>query len=91
MNAIAVGDEPLGAAAAPAPWRALLAEVRQQLHQLAAHPARCVVLLPFAQLLPLAAAWWAREHPDGFAPRFETTRSWAARVGMFEPGPNDLS
>ncbi|HNT85887.1 MAG TPA: PD-(D/E)XK nuclease family protein [Ottowia sp.] len=69
----------------------MLAEVRQQLHQLAAHPARCVVLLPFAQLLPLAAAWWAREHPDGFAPRFETTRSWAARVGMFEPGPNDLS
>ena len=90
MNAIAVGDEPLGAAAAPAPWRALLAEVRQQLHQLAAHPARSVVLLPYAQLLPLAARLWAAQFPDSFAPRFETTRSWAERAGLFVPGPHDL-
>ncbi|MBN8558229.1 MAG: hypothetical protein J0L74_11240, partial [Burkholderiales bacterium] len=73
------------------PWRTLLAEVHRQLRELAAHPARSVVLLPFAQLLPLAARLWAQAHPDGFAPRFETTRSWAGRVGVFEPAPNDLS
>ena len=43
------------------------------------------------QLLPLAAQQWAAQFPDGFAPRFETTRSWAARVGSFTPGPHDWS
>lgn len=74
-----------------AAWRALLAELRQQLQQRAAHPARCVVLLPYAQLMPLAARLWAVQFPDGFAPRFETTRNWAGRLGWFEPGPQDLS
>ncbi|HPZ55987.1 PD-(D/E)XK nuclease family protein [Ottowia sp.] len=72
-------------------WRDLLARVNAQLRALAAHPARSVVLLPYAQLMPLAARLWAAQCPDGFAPRFETTRNWAARVGWFAPGPHDLT
>ncbi|HMN22724.1 MAG TPA: PD-(D/E)XK nuclease family protein [Ottowia sp.] len=90
MNAIAENHGPVGADAVPAPWRRLLAEVRRQLHELAAHPARSVVLLPYAQLMSLAAGWWAAQYPDSFAPRFETTRTWAERVGWFTPGPTDL-
>jgi ATP-dependent helicase/nuclease subunit B len=69
----------------------LLAEAQRQLQMLAAHPARSVVLLPYAQLIPLAARLWAEQFPDGFAPRFETTRNWAARIGLFMPSPTDLS
>lgn len=39
--------------------------------------ARTVVLMPYAQLMPLANRLWAARHPDGFAPRFETTQNWA--------------
>ncbi len=55
-----------------------------------AHAARTVVLVPYAQLMPLARRLWARHAPDGFAPRFETTMNWASRGG-FAPGPEDLS
>jgi ATP-dependent helicase/nuclease subunit B len=34
---------------------------------------------------------WAACHPDGFAPRFETTRNWARQLAPFSPGPDDLS
>jgi ATP-dependent helicase/nuclease subunit B len=82
-------------AAAPggvlAHWRALLARVDAELRTLAAHPARSVVLLPYAQLLPLAAQQWAAQFPDSIAPRFETTRSWATSAAGFAPGPHDLT
>ena len=55
-----------------------------------AHAARTVVLLPYAQLMPLARRAWARLAPDGYTPRFETTLNWAARGG-FAPGSEDLS
>ena len=71
MNAIAAGDPSVGPDPQAEPWRTLLAEVHRQLRELAAHPARSVVLLPFAQLLPLAARLWAQAYPDGFAPRFD--------------------
>jgi hypothetical protein len=58
--------------------------------QRGAHAARTVVLVPYAQLMPLARRAWARQAPDGFTPRFETTMNWAARGG-FAPGPQDLS
>ncbi len=57
--------------------------------QRGAHAARTVVLVPYAQLMPLARRAWARHAPDGFTPRFETTMNWAARGG-FAPGPQDL-
>lgn len=72
-------------------WRLLLTQVQTYLEGGAAHPARSVVLLPYAQLVPLAVRMWAERYPNGFAPRFETTRSWAARVGIFTPGPSDIA
>lgn len=91
MTAIADPDDRDSGAAVLAAWRALLADVARHLSELGAHPARSVVLLPYAQLMPLAARLWAAQFPNGFAPRFETTRNWAARAGTFQPGPNDLS
>jgi ATP-dependent helicase/nuclease subunit B len=49
------------------------------------------VLVPFAQLMPVATRQWAATFPDGFAPRFETTRDWARQLAPFRPGPDDLS
>lgn len=72
-------------------WRGLLARIDEALRLLAAHPARSVVLLPYQQLLPLARRLWAERFPDGFAPRFETTRTWADAIGSFVSGPSDLS
>ncbi|MEJ5989195.1 PD-(D/E)XK nuclease family protein [Ramlibacter sp. PS3R-8] len=55
-----------------------------------AHPARTVVLLPYAQLMPVARRFWALAQPSGFAPRFETSMNWARRH-PWEPGELDLS
>ena len=67
-------------------WREVLARVAAHMAHCGAHPARTVVLVPFAQLMAEAAAQWARLYPSGFAPRFETTRNWASQVGSFTPG-----
>jgi ATP-dependent helicase/nuclease subunit B len=56
-----------------------------------AHPARTLVLVPYAQLMPVATRQWGAAFPDGFAPRFETTRNWARQLAPFRPGPDDLS
>lgn len=58
-----------------------LDKVSRALHTHQVHPARTVVLVPFAQLLPLFASAWAKRFPDGFAPRFVTTQSWARQLG----------
>jgi ATP-dependent helicase/nuclease subunit B len=55
-----------------------------------AHAARTVVLLPYAQLMPVARQFWSLAQPSGFAPRFETTMNWARRQ-PWEPGELDLS
>ncbi len=56
-----------------------------------AHPARTVVLVPYAQLMPWAQRFWALHHADGFAPRFETTRNWARQLAAFVPQGDDLA
>lgn len=56
-----------------------------------AHPARTMVLLPYAQLIPLAARLWAQAQEQGFAPRFETTLSWSRSLGGFAPSANDIA
>jgi ATP-dependent helicase/nuclease subunit B len=71
-------------------WRELLASIRGLLAQHAAHPARTVVLLPYAQLMPVARRVWGEEVPDGFAPRFETTMNWAGKTG-FAPSHDDIA
>lgn len=53
--------------------------------------ARTVVLLPFAQLLPWAQRFWARWQPEGFAPRFVTTRSWARTLAAWVPASGDFT
>ncbi|MBC7918127.1 MAG: PD-(D/E)XK nuclease family protein [Rhodoferax sp.] len=58
----------------------LLVRLGNALRQQGAHPARSVVLLPYAQLRPLANRLWAQAFPDGFVPRFETTMSWASAL-----------
>ncbi len=59
----------------------LMAQLAQAMQLRAAHPARTLVLLPFAQLIALAQRMWAQSVPSGFAPRFETTTSWARSLG----------
>lgn len=74
-----------------APETGLLARLQAALAQRGAHPARTLVLLPYAQLLPLAQRLWARVCPDGFAPRFETTQNWVASLGGHSPEPTDIA
>jgi len=64
--------------------------MRELLAQRAAHPAQTIVLVPYAQLMPVARRHWAVAVPDGFAPRFETTMNWAGKTG-FVPGTDDLA
>ncbi len=80
--------EPADAGASP--QEGLIRRISGLLAQRGAHAARTVVLVPYAQLMPLARRVWAQHAPDGFTPRFETTMNWAARSG-FAPGPEDLS
>jgi ATP-dependent helicase/nuclease subunit B len=76
-------------------WRdgahGLFARVRRSMAQRAAHPARTVVLLPYAHLLPLATRLWVQDGVSGFAPRFETTQNWVTALGGFSPAPTDIA
>ena len=58
------------------PETGALARIAACLSALGAHPARSVVLLPYAQLLPLVNRLWVQKYPDAFVPRFETTMNW---------------
>jgi ATP-dependent helicase/nuclease subunit B len=49
-----------------------------------------VVLLPYAQLLPLATRFWAMRFPQGFAPRFETSQSWSRSLGGVPFAAHDI-
>ena len=60
-----------------------------------AHAARTVVLVPFAQLMPIARAAWvgaaSRAGADtGFMPRFESTLNWARSLGAPALAGDDL-
>ncbi|MDT8992216.1 PD-(D/E)XK nuclease family protein [Curvibacter sp. APW13] len=72
-----------------APSSGLLPRIQREMQQQGIHPGRCLVLLPFAHLRPLAQRLWQQFSPQGFAPRFETTRSWAAALGGQARGPFD--
>ena len=74
-----------------APQTGLIARIAAALADAQAHPARSVVLLPYAQLMPLARQFWAEAMPNGFAPRFETTLNWAQARRPFAPTPEDIS
>lgn len=72
-------------------WSRTTQRIAHHLQQCAADPVRSIVLLPFAQLLPLARQQWALTFPDSMLPRFETSTSWARRLRPFVPGPTDLA
>ena len=88
MTVIAKNDA--NAACAPL-WTHALDAVQAHIQATGAHPARTVVLVPYAQLMAEAQRQWARRVPDGFAPRFETTRNWAQQLGGFVPQGLDLA
>ncbi len=73
------------------PQTGLLARLATELQRRGAHAARTVVLLPYAQLLPLATRLWMQTFPDGFAPRFETTMNWSAALGGHDRQTTDLT
>lgn len=76
-------------------WQPATARLAEAVRERGVHPAEAVVLLPYAQLIPLARQAWAVEAgTTSFVPRFETTMSWASRLGgslgLFAPSGDDL-
>nr|WP_315464691.1 PD-(D/E)XK nuclease family protein [uncultured Rhodoferax sp.] len=74
-----------------APERGLVHRLQQWMTGRGAHAGRVLVLLPYAQLLPLARRVWSDLHPQGFAPRFETTSNWLASLSARSLQATDIS
>jgi ATP-dependent helicase/nuclease subunit B len=72
-------------------WHRLCADIHAKAVEKGVHLSRCVVLLPFAQLMPLARRYWAEVHPSGFVPQFQTTSNWANQLRPFSPEAGDIS
>jgi ATP-dependent helicase/nuclease subunit B len=72
-------------------WGAWLPVIADAMTRLQALPERTLILVPYAQLMDAGRRAWARSHPSGFSPRFESTRNWAHALAPFSPGPSDLS
>ncbi len=62
-------------------WQRVLQQVADAAAQRGVHPASVVVLVPYAHLMAQAVKQWAERFPNGFMPRFETTRNWATSLG----------
>ena len=73
------------------PVSGLVPRIAGWIGERALHPARVVVLVPYAQLMRVGRDMWARCAAPGFTPRFETTRNWARGAGGFVPGSDDLA
>ena len=89
MTVIAKSDE--GAGWSLHLWQRALAQVAAHASARGAHLARTVVLVPYAQLMPWGQRLWGQQFPQGFAPRFETTRNWARQLQGFEPSADDFA
>lgn len=72
-------------------WARWIAHIDQAMQDRAVPASRVVVLVPYAQLMDAGRKAWAASHPSGFAPRFESSRNWAASLRPFLPSPGDLS
>jgi ATP-dependent helicase/nuclease subunit B len=78
---------------ADAGWTATLSAVAGLLHARKVHPARAVVLVPYAQLIAPARAAWvelASSSHSFFMPRFETTMNWAGVLPGYDASSADL-
>lgn len=72
-------------------WARCIARIDHFARERGVPAGRIVVLVPYAQLMEVGRRAWAASQPNGFAPRFESSRNWAASVRPFLPGPGDLS
>ena len=81
---------------ADAVWVGVMTELAGLLRVRQVHPARAVVLLPYAQLIGQAKLAWAAQRENGesgtsfFMPRFETTMNWADALSGFVSSPEDI-
>ena len=73
------------------PAQGLVAQIGGLIEAHRLHPARTVVLVPYAQLMGVASSAWASAGAAGFMPRLETTRNWARSAGAFVPGEDDIA
>jgi ATP-dependent helicase/nuclease subunit B len=73
------------------PADGVVARIVRALAERELHAARTVVLVPYAQLMGVARAMWARCGSPGFVPRFETTHNWARSAGGFVPTGYDVA
>lgn len=62
------------------PWPQIAERVRRFAEERRLEPRHLLVLLPFAQHLPLAREAWVRTCPAGWMPRFETTQTLRERL-----------
>ena len=89
MDDIAINHHALRA------WARVADAIHHAIAQRGVHASRTVVLLPFAQLMPLARSAWLQATAGSgdaalFLPRFETTLNWARSLGAPLPGGDDL-
>lgn len=70
-------------------WRDCFARVVQHMDECNAHPARTVVLVPYAQLMVTAQSIWVKQYANSLMPRWETTSNWARRCAAWQPQQDD--
>eukprot|EP01036_Dinobryon_divergens_P042615 gene42615-56644_t len=64
-------------------WSMVIETLLRTLDERGIEASRAVVLVPYAQLMGVGRRAWSTRRPDGFAPRFESSRNWAASLQPF--------
>lgn len=72
-------------------WQQICTLIDQTARTRGVHLTRCVVVLPYAQLMPVARRYWAAHYPNGFVPQFQTTQNWAGQLRGFKLDASDIS
>ena len=85
MTVIATDDGPARG------WTEAFAWLQARAGQLGVPLCAAVVLVPYAQLMAQARRHWQRHCPQGFAPRFETTRNWAGQFAVPAPHASEYT
>ena len=85
MNVIAGDDRPACG------WTQAFAWLNERAQRHALPLCAAVVLVPYAQLMAPARRRWQQAFPQGFAPRFETTRNWAGQFAAPRAVPTEFT
>ncbi len=85
MNVIAADDRPAR------DWTQAFAWLNERAQERAVPLCAAVVLVPYAQLMAQARRQWQEAYPQGFAPRFETTRNWAGQFAAPRAQPTEYT